>query len=104
MKTSFSLLLVLFLSISCLYGQSRYKKKGDEYYKKLSYSTAIPWYLRAVEKSDDLETVLNLAECYRLTRQYSEAHKWFEKAIEKPDAPPIAFFHFGHTLDVGRGI
>jgi outer membrane protein OmpA-like peptidoglycan-associated protein len=98
MKKSLLLLLFSIVMIAGLHAQDRLKRKGDELYDRLSYKLAIPYYLSYLQKHEDNDATLKLADCYRLTHNYPHAATWYDKASLIPNAPPIVFFYFGHAL------
>ena len=50
-------------------------------FDRLAFASAIPYYLRAWDKSPDPGIVLKLAQCYRFTANYEQEFVWLEKAM-----------------------
>ena len=94
-----SLILILSAFILPAFSQKAQVKKGDEYFKKLAYSEAIPYYLKAVKKDSTCSAaIFRLADSYRLTNNRIEAEKWYEKAVTLSEARPLDKFYYGQML------
>lgn len=101
-----TILVLLFLGFlaglgglgSVLQAQHRLLRKANNHYDRLSYELAIPYYERYLKRFDDSEAVLKLADCYRLTHNYSQAARWYQRVMALTYQPPISYFYYGHAL------
>lgn len=76
-------------------------KKADKLYKYYNYSEAIPLYLKVIDsgdKSEQVNAIQQLADCYRYTNNVAEARIWYEKAIEVNESNSMNFYYLGQSL------
>jgi outer membrane protein OmpA-like peptidoglycan-associated protein/tetratricopeptide (TPR) repeat protein len=95
------IILLFFLSVYIMpaVAQKAMVQKGDEHFKKMAYSQAIPYYLKAVKKDSTCsDAIFRLADSYRLTNNRLEAEKWYEKVVALPAARPLDKFYYGQML------
>lgn len=97
MRRCFALLMALMLSTSILsFGQ---KAKGDKCYKDYDYHDAITFYKKAISSNpNDTASLVRLATCYRIIRDYDNAEKYYAMAADKPGISESAFFYYGEIL------
>lgn len=93
--TLFALLLCGSLSLTA---QSSQQKKADKYYEKLSFSQAIPHYIKSIEQYPDAQSIQRLADCYRLTQQYTEAINWYGILTQIDSVDAIVHFYYAQSL------
>ena len=60
-----------------IYGQSAKLKKANQHMEALNYQAAILLFNEVLEKNDDAEAKMNLAECYRKVNDPSNAEYWY---------------------------
>lgn len=97
----FLLLLNLISAKHCI--AQRDYLKAEQHYKNYEFELAIPYYLKALSVDSSLESIEQLAYCYRQTHNYKEATKYYEKALEIPYYTPVSVFYFGEMLQqMGR--
>lgn len=88
-----------FMGISSFgFAQSALKRQADEHYKLLSYVKAIDLYEKVLKKGFDPDVILNLAQCYRLTLNYTKASEYYAKAMLIENRDPEMDFQYGHLL------
>lgn len=94
------LIFLLMMIGSAVAGQSRFRTKGDKFFERLAYAEATRWYHRAHKKDPlDHNVIRQLAECYRLTKNYSEASDWYGQYMNTPAVKDsISYFWYGHCL------
>lgn len=87
----------LSLHFSCALAQSAEKKsRADIYFENFEYSKAIPHYKKTADKIDaDLK---NLADCYRLVKNFHEAEKCYGKLVSKGTTDPKIYYYYGEAL------
>lgn len=97
--TRFFLLIIFTLgSVSFSAAQSDALKKANKLYDSFGYAEAIPLYLKLVEKENDPNTIIKLAECYRLTNQYNEAIRYYDKVVKIANINPEYYFYYAELL------
>lgn len=89
---------ILFLGMGVALAQPRVEFKANQYYEKLAFARAIPWYIRAYNHEQKPEYVYRLADCYRRIHDYESAAKWYEEAMSLDYQSPETQFYFAHTL------
>jgi outer membrane protein OmpA-like peptidoglycan-associated protein/tetratricopeptide (TPR) repeat protein len=97
MKKSLLIIPVLFL-FNLSFAQ---KKKADKYFEKGAYAKAIPLYEKAGKKSGDeqQESLIRLADCYRLLSEYKKAEDSYKKALAlKGNVAPEVRYNYGYVL------
>jgi outer membrane protein OmpA-like peptidoglycan-associated protein len=94
-KKYFFLLLVLVMSLP-LAAQIH---KGDKYFHAGEFSKAIHAYERGLRSDKDPQAMENLANCYRITKNYGKAEEWYAKTIAaNPNCNTVVYYYYGVTL------
>jgi outer membrane protein OmpA-like peptidoglycan-associated protein/tetratricopeptide (TPR) repeat protein len=94
-STLLYLLVSLLLSISL----SAQKKAGDDNYAHYNYRAAINNYLKAISSNpQDTGSLVRLAECYGILRDYNNAEIYYARAIATPGIQPYVYFKYGKIL------
>lgn len=76
-------------------------KKAEQLYKDLAYSAAIPVYERYLKKhADSTRSMVQLADCYRLTSKYDKAEYWYNQAVSKGETNAEAKLRLAQMLQV----
>ena len=83
---------------STIFGQSTKLKKANQHMEALNYQAAILLYNEALEKSDEPEAKMNLAECYRKVNDPSNAEYWYGQVVRLPQVEPIHKLYYGQML------
>ena len=89
--------LFLLLVIACpLFSQIH---RADKFYESGEYSRAIPAYERGLRKQSNPTAMENLANCYRITKNYKKAEEWYGKTIAaNPNCNAMVYFYYGVAL------
>jgi outer membrane protein OmpA-like peptidoglycan-associated protein len=91
-----ALLVILFLFSLPSIAQ---RSKGDQSFKNYEYRDAIKYYLKAVESDNkDTASLVHLATCYRILRDYDNAETYYAKASAIPGMPARVYFYYGEIL------
>lgn len=108
MKTTYHILqyLLIFLltmgSLQQLNAQSAKAKKllkeANQYYETYDYTSAIPLYRDILLNNNIFEAKLKLAECYRMTKNYTKAEYWYRQIQGEFPKDPIYKLRFGKIL------
>ena len=89
--------LVLLCIGVCAFAQKSLKK-ADRAYDKLEYYDAIDYYNKYLEKSNDTQASLRLADCYLYTNQYQLAASIFSGLDEELDNNSDQRLRYGKVL------
>ncbi|MBW6481460.1 MAG: OmpA family protein [Vicingaceae bacterium] len=71
-------------------------KKGDNYYDKIAYSSAIIHYEKAYSKTNEVEE--KLAETYYKMNNLNVAGSIYEKAVQRENHSPKIYFNYAKIL------
>jgi outer membrane protein OmpA-like peptidoglycan-associated protein/tetratricopeptide (TPR) repeat protein len=73
-------------------------QRANQLYKDLNYQDAIELYLSALDKGDNSEAKINLADCYRHLDNWADAEYWYGQVVRLPAAQPIHKLYYGMAL------
>ena len=83
MKKLYSLLILVLIISTSVYGQNKLSEKADKLYDGYQYVDAIEAYLQLVEDNNaDAYVYKQLADSYYNVFNIEEASKWYKKALE----------------------
>lgn len=86
----------VFLLAVPLFSQVR---RGNKFYQAGEFSRAIPAYERGLRKKNDPQAMENLANCYRIIKNYPKAEEWYAKTVAaNPNCNPMVYFYYGMVL------
>jgi outer membrane protein OmpA-like peptidoglycan-associated protein len=92
----YSILLIAFVLCLPLAAQVR---RGDKYFQAGEFSKAIPAYERGLKGSSNAQAMENLANCYRITKNYPKAEEWYAKTIAaNPNCNSVVYYYYGLAL------
>ena len=77
------------------------KKQADKFYAHAQYYKAIPKYEKAIKTNDVLnkqESLLKLAECYRVMGNYKKSEDCYKSAISLGKVAPEVYYNYGNIL------
>ncbi len=94
------LIVALTLVSSALFAQSGKVKKAKEQMDALNYLGAIQMLQQVLEKDDNSEAKIQLAECYRAINDTENAEYWFGQVVRLPEAQPIHKLQYGRMLQI----
>ncbi len=66
--------------------------------ESLNYSEAIDIYLKILEKDNQSEVKIALANAYVKNKEYEDAEHWFSQVIDLPGNDASTFFQYGKVL------
>jgi outer membrane protein OmpA-like peptidoglycan-associated protein/tetratricopeptide (TPR) repeat protein len=74
--------------------------KANRLFARFDYTNAIPFYKKVIDKNKNgtSEAMQRLADCYRLTSNFTEAATWYGKVVANPNADPESYFYYGQAL------
>jgi outer membrane protein OmpA-like peptidoglycan-associated protein len=96
-KLIFTLLIGIVIS-STIYGQSAKLKKANQHMEALDYQAAIQLFNEVLEKSDEPQAKINIAECYRKVNDPGNAEYWYGQVVRLPQVEPIHKLFYGQML------
>ncbi len=100
-KSFFLLAFLCFFAVSLSAqapkGKLRRAKKAME---TSNYLKATELYLNILEKYDDAEAKINIAECYRMLRNSDEMEYWYGQAALLPQSPPLTLLYYAQALQM----
>jgi outer membrane protein OmpA-like peptidoglycan-associated protein/tetratricopeptide (TPR) repeat protein len=75
-------------------------KKANRLFARYDYANAIPFYKKVIDnnKKQKIEAMQRLADCYRLTSNFTEAAGWYAKVVANPDVDPENYYYYGEAL------
>ncbi len=86
-----------------LYSVGKLKKLGKKAYYASNYYSAIRYYEEFSKQKEDYRIMYNLAECYRLTRNYNFAKYWYDKAYkENAKKNTKALYYYAKMLQTNQ--
>ena len=94
------LIVAMTLVSSAIFAQSAKVKKAKEQMDALNYIGAIQMLQQVLEKDDDSEAKIQLAECYRAINDTENAEYWFGQVVRLPEAQPIHKLQYGRMLQI----
>lgn len=102
MRSFKSLLLLLLCSFLAtgLFAQQAKLNKAKKLMDDYNYQGAVEVYLQILDKNDDPEAKINIAECYRMLRNPSEMEYWYGQVALLPQAPPINLLYYAQALQM----
>ena len=88
----------LILTVSIGFAQTAKLKRAKQLMKDLSYRPAIVLLTQMLEKDDNAEGKIALAECYRKVNDWENAEYWYSQVVRTPQAEPIHKLYYGESL------
>lgn len=98
MKYKNTLTILALLISSHFSAQSLLLKQAGDAMHELDYMTAIVVYHQVLDKEDNPEAIVNIAECYRKINDKESAEFWYARAVQLPNAKPIHRLYYGMML------
>lgn len=89
----------LFLVLVFAYPLAAQIRRGDKYFHAGEFSKAIPAYERGLKSKNNPQAMENLANAYRITKNYAKAEEWYAKTIAaNPNCNTVVFYYYGIVL------
>lgn len=74
-------------------------KRGDRFFYAGDYARAIPAYEKGLRRKSDPKAMENLANAYRITKNYVKAEEWYGKTVTaNPNCNPLVHYYYGMVL------
>ncbi len=104
MRTLKSFLLLCFFCFltTAIFAQQAKLKKAKKLMEEFNFQGAVELYLDVLDKYDDAEAKINIAECYRMLRNPSEMEYWYGQVALLPQAPPINLLYYAQALQMNN--
>lgn len=87
----------MFASVA-LSAQNSKLKRAHKAFEDMNYQEAIEMYTQILEKSDDDEAKINLAESYRKVDNTQEAEYWLGQVVNLPMSEAVHKLYYGQML------
>ncbi|MEY4903406.1 MAG: hypothetical protein RLZZ292_1221, partial [Bacteroidota bacterium] len=97
-RLSLCTVALLLLVATAGIAQSGKIKRAKQMMKDLSYRPAIALYTQVLEKEDNAEAKISIAECYRKVNDWENAEYWYGQVVRLPQAEPIHKMYYGQAL------
>lgn len=92
-------ILFLILIVTIVSPLAAQIKRGDRFFYAGDYARAIPAYERGLKKESDPKAMENLANAYRITKNYVKAEEWYSKTVAaNPSCGPLVHYYYAMTL------
>ena len=88
----------LILCIGFATAQKSALKRARTMMNNLEYKEAIRVYNKILEKKDNAEAKINIAEAYRKIDDSENAEYWYGQVVILPEAQPIHYLYYGEAL------
>ena len=98
LRKSLIVALVLVLGITTVSAQSAKLKRAKKYFDGLAYIEAIELYNAILEKDDNSEAKIYLAESYRKINDTENAEYWYGQVVRLPESQPVHKLYYGMML------
>lgn len=100
MRVLFTIVVLAFMvfPISLRAQENKALKKGLEYYDRMQYSKAIPFFEEALLERDQLTTRSKLANCYRMMNRTNEAEGLYRTIVKNSKANPKSYYYLAEML------
>ena len=91
-------LLFCVIASSGISAQLSKVKRARAHMENLNYQDAIVLYNQILEKNDNPEAKINIAEAYRKVNDSENAEYWYGQVVQLSDAEPIHKLYYGQML------
>jgi outer membrane protein OmpA-like peptidoglycan-associated protein len=92
-------ILLLFLITTIATPLAAQIKRGDRYFYAGDYARCIPAYERGLRRSNNAKAMENLANAYRITKNYVKAEEWYGKTVAaNPNSGPLVHYYYAMVL------
>lgn len=98
LKKSLFTVLILFVGLSATFAQSSKLKRAKKQFEDLAYIDAIELYNQILEKDDNAEAKIYLADAYRKINDTENAEYWYGQVVRLPEAQAIHKLYYGQML------
>ncbi len=98
-KCSILIILSLILATGAT-AQKAKLRRAKTMMENLSYIDAIKVYSEVLQKKDNSEAKINIAECYRKIGDAENAEYWYGQVVRLPEAQPMHMLYYGQALQM----
>ena len=90
--------LLCIIATSGAFAQLSKMKRARMFMDQLNYMGAIELYNQILEKGDNPEAKINIAEAYRKISDSESAEYWYGQVVQLPEAEPVHKLFYGQML------
>ena len=94
----FITLMLVFALAGTAAAQTGKLKRARQYMQDLSFMPAIVLLSQIVEKEDNPDAKVSLAECYRKINNWEKAEYWYAQVVSIPQVDPLQKLYYGEAL------
>lgn len=80
------------------FGQFSKMKRAEQFMEALNYQDAIQIYNEVLQKGDDSQAKMNIAECYRKVNDTENAEYWYGQVVRLPESKATHKLYYGQML------
>ncbi len=81
-----------------IWAQTTLLQNAHKLYEQLAFYEAIPLYEAVLQKRDDPQAGIRLADCYRLTSNFFGAERWYGEVVASGMAGPDQYLYYAQAL------
>lgn len=86
--------MLVFLVATTANAQKAKLKRAQKHMENMEYKAAIDIYLQILDKSDNSEAKIGIADCYRHLNNCNEMEYWYGQVVLLPSAEPSAWLYY----------
>ena len=95
----FSILIILSIILATAASAQKAKlRRAKTMMENLEFIEAIRVYSEVLQKKDNAEAKINIAECYRKINDAENAEYWYGQVVRLPEAQPMHMLYYGEAL------
>lgn len=98
MKKLISIIMLTAFACAAEARESNDLLKANYLYRQLAFNEAIPYYEKIAATEGNMNIYIQLADCYRLTKNPEQAVAWYAQAIAIPGCPAEVKLHYAQML------
>ena len=98
LKKYLCLTLFLLLCATAADAQSGKLKRAKKHMENMEYQAAVDLYLQVLDKSDNSEAKIGIADAYRHLNNCNEMEYWYGQVVLLPSSDPSAMLYYAKAL------
>ena len=93
-----AIIALIVLSTSIAQAQNGKLKRAEKLMLKHNYKSAIDLYLKVLNKNNNADAIIGLAECYRRVGNIDETEYWYSRVVQLDNPPKKSFLYYAMAL------
>jgi thioredoxin-like negative regulator of GroEL len=90
-----ALIIIALLITVAASAQSAKAKRAKQYMKDIAYRPAIVLLNQILEKEDNPDAKIMIAECYRKVNDWENAEFWYAQVVRQTNVEPVHKLYYG---------